>query len=77
MIYGAIDDVISASAKQDIINNVIGGIQNLASFARVEHAGHLVVQMNPKGLAEKLYSILVIATSDSLTKPTYSTQARL
>lgn len=99
----------SASTKQDIINKVVGGVQNLASFARVENAGHLVsnfccicvvlvtylfdsihlpdfvdqiVQMNPQGLAEKLYDVLIVAAlSDGLSPAKsqleYSAQAKL
>ncbi|PPQ76614.1 hypothetical protein CVT26_012740, partial [Gymnopilus dilepis] len=63
LIYGAIDDYIAAEVKEDIVNNRAGGMQNLASFARVPGAGHLVPQVNPTGLAEKIYDALVIVSS--------------
>ncbi|TRM66988.1 Alpha/beta hydrolase fold-1 [Schizophyllum amplum] len=58
IIYGAIDDYIPAFVKDDVIANAIGGKQHLASLSRVENAGHLVVQTNPKGLAEKIHQAL-------------------
>lgn len=58
LIYGAIDDYLPAAVKMDIIDNVVWGVENLASFSRVEGAGHLVVQVNPRGLAQKIYDAL-------------------
>ncbi|KAG6810634.1 hypothetical protein H0H92_011039 [Tricholoma furcatifolium] len=46
--------------KDDIVNNAIGGIQHLASLSRVEGAGHLIIQMNPTGLAQKIYDALTV-----------------
>ena len=66
-----------AAVKMDIIDNAVRGVENLASFSRVEGAGHLVnctmslfcwwkltplnlqvVQVNPRGLALKIYDAL-------------------
>ncbi|GLB40015.1 putative alpha/beta hydrolase family protein [Lyophyllum shimeji] len=58
MIYGAINDYLPQQVKDDIVQNAAGGLENLASFARVERAGHLVIQINPKGLAQKIYDAL-------------------
>ena len=71
------DESRPAAVKMDIIDNVVRGVGNLASFSRVEGAGHLVsctislfcwwkvtllnlqvVQVNPRGLAQKLYDAL-------------------
>jgi hypothetical protein len=71
------DDSRPAAVKTDIIDNVVRGVENLASFSRVEGAGHLVnctislfcwwkltplnlqvVQVNPRGLAQKIYDAL-------------------
>ncbi|KAG7451534.1 uncharacterized protein BT62DRAFT_927244 [Guyanagaster necrorhizus] len=64
LIYGAIDDILPPKVKDDVINNACGGIENLGSVSRVEGGGHLVVQVNPKGLAEKIWAAL---TSSSKT----------
>ncbi|KAF6744336.1 hypothetical protein DFP72DRAFT_826186 [Ephemerocybe angulata] len=57
LIYGAIDDYLPAAVKDDILRRV-GGESSLGSYARVPGAGHLVVQMNPTGLAEKFLDAL-------------------
>ncbi|PPQ72182.1 hypothetical protein CVT24_002394 [Panaeolus cyanescens] len=63
LIYGAEDDYLPAAVKDDVVNNAVGGIQNLASFSRVEGGGHLVPQTNPKGLGEQIYKCLSIEKS--------------
>ncbi|GLB40016.1 putative alpha/beta hydrolase family protein [Lyophyllum shimeji] len=65
MIYGAINDYVPEEAKDDIVQNAVGGLRNLASFALVEGAGHLVMQMNPEGLAQKIH--------DALARPSQAT----
>lgn len=60
IIYGAIDDYVPAELKEDVIANAIGGVENLASLARLPGAGHLVVQVNPKGLAKCLFDALIM-----------------
>ncbi|KAK0205228.1 Alpha/beta hydrolase fold-1 [Desarmillaria ectypa] len=67
LIYGAIDDILPPEIKDDVINNACGGIENLASVSRVKGGGHLVVQMNPTGLAEKIWL--------ALTSPNTTAQA--
>ncbi|KAF9037740.1 Alpha/beta hydrolase fold-1 [Panaeolus papilionaceus] len=62
-IYGAIDDYLPAKYKADVVDNAVGGMQNLASYHRVEgFGGHLIVQSNPKGLAEQIYKALLIVS---------------
>ncbi|KAG6881986.1 hypothetical protein C0995_016352, partial [Termitomyces sp. Mi166 len=46
--------------KDDIIENSVGGVEHLASFSRLEGAGHLIIQMNPTGLARKIYDLLIL-----------------
>ncbi|KAG6823168.1 hypothetical protein H0H92_011176, partial [Tricholoma furcatifolium] len=58
LIYGADNDVLPQSVKDDIVENSVGGMDRLASFSRLEGAGHLIVQMNPTGLARKIYEAL-------------------
>ncbi|KAF8056928.1 Alpha/beta hydrolase fold-1 [Lyophyllum atratum] len=58
MIFGAINDYIPQQVKDDLVTNAAGGLENLASFSRVEGAGHLIVQMNPQGVAQKIYDAL-------------------
>ncbi|KAF5322966.1 hypothetical protein D9611_009328 [Ephemerocybe angulata] len=59
LIYGAIDDYLPAAVKEDILSMCrVGGESSLGSYARVPGAGHLVVQMNPTGLAEKILDAL-------------------
>jgi len=68
LIYGAIDDYLPAEVKTKVVGKA-GGMRNLASFARVENAGHLVLQVNPKGLAEKIYDALLITSgSEQMVK---------
>ncbi|KAL1743644.1 Alpha/beta hydrolase fold-1 [Schizophyllum fasciatum] len=62
IIYGSIDDYLPAFVKDDVIQNAVGGQGQLASLSRVENAGHLVVQTNPQGLAEKIHACLVSQT---------------
>ncbi|KAF5384362.1 hypothetical protein D9615_003153 [Tricholomella constricta] len=61
LIYGAINDYLPQAVKDDVVENAVGGPENLASLSRVEGAGHLIMQMNPKGLAQKIH--------DALSKP--------
>ncbi|KAG6867691.1 hypothetical protein C0993_012326 [Termitomyces sp. T159_Od127] len=42
LIYGAINDYLPQAIKDDIIEKSVGGINHLASFSRLEGAGHLV-----------------------------------
>ncbi|KAF8958329.1 hypothetical protein BDZ97DRAFT_1842168 [Flammula alnicola] len=57
----------AAEIKTDVVENLAGGLQNLASFTRVQGAGHLyVVQMNPTGLSEKIYNALVLTSQVKL-----------
>ncbi|CAA7261886.1 unnamed protein product [Cyclocybe aegerita] len=65
LIYGAIDDYLPEEVKRDVVENAAGGLQNLGSFARVESAGHLVPQLNPRGLASKIYDALVIISNSN------------
>ncbi|RDB28270.1 Abhydrolase domain-containing protein mpaH [Hypsizygus marmoreus] len=60
MIYGAIDDYIPREVKEDVVKNAAGGEENLASLSRVENAGHLVIQMNPTGLAQRIHEALFL-----------------
>ncbi|KAF8878112.1 Alpha/beta hydrolase fold-1 [Infundibulicybe gibba] len=62
LVYGAID-YGPKGVKEDVINVASQG--NLASVSRVGGAGHLIVQMNPKGLAERIHSILTRAKNGS------------
>ncbi|KAJ8080484.1 hypothetical protein PM082_017317 [Marasmius tenuissimus] len=68
LIYGAVDDVIPRRAKEEVINAAIGGVQNLASFQRIPHGGHLSVQTHPAGVAEAIYRALTEFTSMGLPK---------
>ncbi|SJL10133.1 uncharacterized protein ARMOST_13517 [Armillaria ostoyae] len=63
LIYGGIDDILPPEIKDDVINNACGGIENLASVSRVEGGGHLIVQINPTGLAEKIWAALTSNTT--------------
>ncbi|KAK0451576.1 Alpha/beta hydrolase fold-1 [Armillaria borealis] len=63
LIYGGIDDILPPEIKDDVINNACGGIENLASVSRVEGGGHLIVQTNPTGLAEKIWTALTSNTT--------------
>jgi len=65
MIYGAIDDYLPREVKDDVVNIGAGGERNLASLARVEGAGHLIIQMNPRGLAQKIHAALVLSSNPS------------
>ncbi|TFK67617.1 alpha/beta-hydrolase [Pluteus cervinus] len=65
MIYGAINDYLPEESQEDVVN-AIGGKHCLASFSRVEGAGHLIVQMNPRGLAKHIYNALVITQNSPL-----------
>ncbi|KAK7025460.1 hypothetical protein VNI00_015988 [Paramarasmius palmivorus] len=56
--YGAIDDYVPGDVKEDVVNNALGGVKNLASFSRVANAGHLAVQTNPPGVARAVYEVL-------------------
>ncbi|KAG6853401.1 hypothetical protein C0991_004734 [Blastosporella zonata] len=60
LIYGANNDYLPQAVKDDIVENVVGGLEHLASFSRVEGAGHLIIQMNPAGLAQKIYDALTL-----------------
>ncbi|KAG6817019.1 hypothetical protein H0H87_000641 [Tephrocybe sp. NHM501043] len=60
LIYGAINDYLPQAVKDDIVQNSVGGLEHLASFSRVEGAGHLIIQMNPAGLARKIYDALTL-----------------
>lgn len=66
MIYGAIDDYISREVKDDVVNVGAGGAQNLVSLTRVEGAGHLIIQMNPRGLAQKIHDALELQLKPSV-----------
>ncbi|KAG6846658.1 hypothetical protein H0H93_012593, partial [Arthromyces matolae] len=68
LIYGALNDVLAQSVKDDIIENSVGGLDRLASFSRLEGAGHLIVQMNPAGLARKIYEALMLDLSGTAAK---------
>ncbi|KAF6744333.1 hypothetical protein DFP72DRAFT_929772 [Ephemerocybe angulata] len=47
------------AVKEDTLRRVGGEAEgSLGSYARVPRAGHLVVQMNPTGLAEKILDAL-------------------
>ncbi|KAG6909417.1 hypothetical protein DXG01_000570 [Tephrocybe rancida] len=59
LIYGAMNDYLPQVVKDDIVENAVGGLEHLASFSRVEGAGHLIIQMNPAGLARKIYDALM------------------
>ncbi|KDR77355.1 hypothetical protein GALMADRAFT_246742 [Galerina marginata CBS 339.88] len=65
LIYGEIEDYLPADVRKDVVDNKAGGVQNLASLAFVPGAGHLVTQINPSGLAEKIYDALVITSKSS------------
>lgn len=60
MMYGTINDYLSQEAKDDVLNNAVGGIKNLSSFQRIAGAGHLAPQMKPEGLASAIYKVLAI-----------------
>ncbi|KAF8902627.1 Alpha/beta hydrolase family-domain-containing protein [Gymnopilus junonius] len=62
LIYGAINDYLTAEIIDDVINHKTGGVQNLASLSSVSSAGHMVVQINPSELAEKIYAALVVSS---------------
>ncbi|TDL20709.1 alpha/beta-hydrolase [Rickenella mellea] len=57
VIYGAIDDYMPAEVKEVVIAEAAGG--KFASVRRVPNAGHLVVQVNPRQLAEAIFEDLV------------------
>ncbi|KAJ7594117.1 Alpha/beta hydrolase fold-1 [Mycena floridula] len=58
MLYGEINDYLPQAVKDDVVENDVGGIQNLASFRRIPAAGHLAPQMNPRGVAQGIYEAL-------------------
>ncbi|THU77938.1 hypothetical protein K435DRAFT_786453 [Dendrothele bispora CBS 962.96] len=60
LIYGEINDYVPWFVKEDIINNAAGGVHNFASFSRVPGAGHLALQINPKGVAQRIYEALTL-----------------
>ncbi|KAH9927546.1 Alpha/Beta hydrolase protein [Amylocystis lapponica] len=54
-IYGAVDDCL----PRDVQDYVVGTVQGKqASVRRVEGAGHLVPQMQPRGLADAIWAVL-------------------
>ncbi|PFH48514.1 hypothetical protein AMATHDRAFT_149724 [Amanita thiersii Skay4041] len=57
-IYGSIDDQLPRAVQEDVIKYAAGGEQMLASLSKVEGAGHLVVQIDPKGLGRKICNAL-------------------
>ncbi|KAF6741628.1 hypothetical protein DFP72DRAFT_1180208 [Ephemerocybe angulata] len=49
----------TSAVKEDILSMCcVGGESSLGSHSRVPGAGHLVVQMNPAGLSEKILDAL-------------------
>ncbi|KAJ3554135.1 hypothetical protein NM688_g3260 [Phlebia brevispora] len=67
IIYGAIDDYLPKFIKDDVLNVAAQG--KYASVARVEGAGHLVPQMQPRRLANAIHSALVQNASGSKLVP--------
>ncbi|KAF8513734.1 Alpha/beta hydrolase fold-1 [Hysterangium stoloniferum] len=61
VIWGSIDDIITSEAKTAFTDTRTGRIP--ASVRRVQGAGHLIVQMVPKGLAS---AIFVAITGDAI-----------
>jgi len=55
-IYGAVNDYLPASTKEDVLKNSAKGL--LSSIRKVEGAGHLVVQTHPTKLAEVIFQVL-------------------
>ncbi|KDQ58664.1 hypothetical protein JAAARDRAFT_34499 [Jaapia argillacea MUCL 33604] len=64
IIYGAINDYLKKEVHQDVIDVAADG--RLASVQRVAGAGHLVVQMAPKGLADAI--ALALTRKEPLSK---------
>ncbi|KAE9403216.1 hypothetical protein BT96DRAFT_815274 [Gymnopus androsaceus JB14] len=58
LVYSTVNDGIPAEAKQDIIHNATGGLQNLASVEYIEGAAHLSPQTHPRAVAEKIFRAL-------------------
>jgi len=59
VIWGAIDDAIHRKVKNLVTN--AGSGRRVASIARVEGAGHLIVQHAPKRLAEAIFAAVAAA----------------
>ncbi|KAF9037746.1 Alpha/beta hydrolase fold-1 [Panaeolus papilionaceus] len=68
IMYGAVDDYLPAEVKDAVVNESAGGIQNLASFTRVQGGGHLVPLMNPTGVAEQIYKSLLAESGPSRSR---------
>ncbi|KAF9269513.1 hypothetical protein L218DRAFT_890089 [Marasmius fiardii PR-910] len=60
LVYGAVHEHLSKEIKDDVVENAIGGVQNLASYALIPNAGHLAPQTNPTGVAQAIYDALTI-----------------
>jgi len=56
LVLGAREDMFFHSVQNSIHEPEVGRV--IASFTRVENAGHLVVQENPKGTADAIHSVL-------------------
>ncbi|KAI0342214.1 alpha/beta-hydrolase [Trametopsis cervina] len=56
-IFGGANDIVPREIHEDLLKNAARGMY--ASVARVEGAGHLVVQYQPRRLAEALHAALL------------------
>ncbi|GJE98701.1 alpha/beta hydrolase [Phanerochaete sordida] len=74
IIYGAINDYLPESVHQDVLQNAARG--KYATVARVAEAGHLIPQMQPKGLADAIFAAMKHDVSTGFT-PRSSPASRL
>ncbi|CAK5279056.1 unnamed protein product [Mycena citricolor] len=59
VIWGAADDYIPRSDKDELIQSAMGGERNLASLNRVPGAGHLIAQTHPRECAQLLVDVVL------------------
>ncbi|KAF7792206.1 hypothetical protein EIP86_003239 [Pleurotus ostreatoroseus] len=74
-IYGAIDDYLPKEIKDDVLN--VAAQRKYASLARVPGAGHLVPQMQPRGLAQAVHVALLQDLNTSTSRSKAAPQSKL
>ncbi|KAL0581671.1 hypothetical protein V5O48_000374 [Marasmius crinis-equi] len=68
LVYGTAEGFPTEEIKEDVVNNAIGGEQNLASYQRIPNAGHLAPQTHPTGVAQAIYKALTGQASSKSAK---------
>lgn len=65
LIYGASPSYIPAAVREDVVNNLSGGKDRLASVSMVANAGHLLNVTHPTELARTIYDALALTWAQS------------